>query len=107
VQENRVKWQKNLASPSGSKSQTMYRPADSPIPPPGEFKLPFERKLSLDNRWVILSELIPWSEFEAEYAGLFSGEMGAPAKSFRRALGALIIKEKLGISERETVEQIK
>jgi len=85
----------------------MYRPADSPIPPPGEFKLPFEGKLSLDNRWVILSELIPWSEFEAEYAGLFSGEMGAPDKSFRMALGALIIKEKLGISDRETVEQIK
>jgi hypothetical protein len=85
----------------------MYRPADSPSPPPGEFKLPFEGKLSLDNRWVILSELIPWSEFEAEYAGLFSGEMGAPAKSFRMALGALIIKEKLGISDRETVEQIK
>ncbi len=33
--------------------------------------------------------------------------MGAPAKSFRMALGALIIKEKLGISDRETVEQIK
>ncbi|QFS50666.1 IS5 family transposase [Nostoc sphaeroides CCNUC1] len=33
--------------------------------------------------------------------------MGAPAKSFRVALGALIIKEKLGISDRETVEQIK
>ena len=30
---------------------------------------------------------------------------GAPAKSFRMALGALIIKEKLGISDRETVEQ--
>ncbi len=29
------------------------------------------------------------------------------AKSFRMALGALIIKEKLGISDRETVEQIK
>jgi IS5 family transposase len=85
----------------------MYRPADSPSPPPGEFKLPFEGKLSLDNRWVILSELIPWSEFEAEYAGLFSGEMGAPAKSFRMALGALIIREKLGISDRETVEPIK
>ena len=37
----------------------------------------------------------------------FSAEMGAPAKSFRLALGALIIKEKLGISDRETVEQIK
>ena len=31
----------------------------------------------------------------------------APAKSFRMALGALIIKEKLGISDRETVEQIR
>jgi hypothetical protein len=34
-------------------------------------------------------------------------EKGAPAKSFRMALGALIIKEKLGISDRETVEQIR
>ncbi len=33
--------------------------------------------------------------------------MGAIAKPFRMALGALIIKEKLGISDRETVEQIK
>ena len=33
--------------------------------------------------------------------------MGAPAKSFRMALGALIIKEKLGISDGETVEQIR
>jgi transposase, IS5 family len=33
--------------------------------------------------------------------------MGAPAKSFRIALGALIIKEKLGTSDRETVEQIR
>ena len=33
--------------------------------------------------------------------------MGAPAKSFRMALGALIIKEKLGITDRETVEQIR
>jgi hypothetical protein len=33
-------------------------------------------------------------------------EKGAPAKSFRMALGALIIKEKLGVSDRETVEQI-
>ena len=50
-------------------------------------------------------ELIPWSEFESEYAENFPTEMGAPAKSFRMALGALIIKEKLGISDRETVEQ--
>ena len=54
-----------------------------------------------------MASLIPWSDFEEEYASLFAEEIGAPAKSFRMALGALIIKEKLGISDRETVEQIK
>ena len=54
-----------------------------------------------------MADLIPWQEFEEEYASIFSSEMGAPAKSFRMALGALIIKEKLGITDRETVEQIK
>jgi len=54
-----------------------------------------------------MAELIPWSEFEAEYAENFPTEMGVPAKSFRMALGTLIIKEKLGISVRETVEQVR
>jgi IS5 family transposase len=54
-----------------------------------------------------MAELIPCHEFEAEYAKNFPTEKGAPAKSFRMALGALIIKEKLGISDRETVEQIR
>ena len=54
-----------------------------------------------------MAELIPWAEFEQEYAENFAEKMGAPAKPFRMALGALIIKEKLGISDRETVEQIK
>ncbi len=54
-----------------------------------------------------MAELIPWAEFEAEYAEKFSENMGAPAKPFRMALGALIIKEKQGTSDRETVEQIK
>lgn len=54
-----------------------------------------------------MADLIPWTEFESEYSAGFSAEIGAPAKSFRMALGALIIKEKLGISDRETVEQIK
>ncbi len=49
-----------------------------------------------------MANLIPWSEFEAEYASLFSEEMGAPAQTFRIALGTLIIQERLGISDRET-----
>jgi transposase, IS5 family len=49
-----------------------------------------------------------WSEFEEEYAKNFSEiGIGAPAKSFRIALGSLIIKERLGVSDRETVEQIR
>ena len=85
----------------------MYRKSEQAQISASNFLLPFEGKLSEDNRWVIMADLIPWQEFEEEYASLFSEEMGAPAKSFRMALGALIIKEKLGISDRETVEQIK
>jgi hypothetical protein len=54
-----------------------------------------------------MAQLIPWSEFESDYAENFPTEMGAPAKSFRMALGALIIKEQLLISDIETVEQIR
>lgn len=64
----------------------MYRPAPEEPPSPSEFKLPFEGKLSPDNPWVILAELIPWLEFEAEYATLFSVEMGALAKSLTNGI---------------------
>ncbi|MGF1542635.1 MAG: transposase, partial [Pleurocapsa sp.] len=83
----------------------MYRKVEKSINSCDNFEL--EARLSSDNRWVVMAKLIPWSEFEQEYAELFSEEMGAPAKSFRMALGSLIIKEKLGTSDTETVEQIK
>lgn len=71
------------------------------------FYLPFGGQLSGENRWVKLAAMIPWETFEAHYAQQLSEGMGAPAKSFRMALGALIIKEKLGTSDIETVEQIR
>ncbi len=83
----------------------MYRKANQPELTPENFELPVAMQLSPDNRWVIMAKLIPWGEFELEYAEKFSEKMGAPAKPFRMALGALIIKEKLGISDRKTVEQ--
>jgi transposase, IS5 family len=85
----------------------MYLKVDPVARSAAEFELPSGCKLAEDNRWVMLAQIIPWSEFEAEYAQNFATEMGAPAKSFRMALGALIIKEKLGTSDRETVEQIR
>ena len=85
----------------------MYRKAELAPLPPLDFELANGSKLSADNRWVKMALIVPWSEFETEYAQNFPTEKGAPAKSFRMALGALIIKEKLGISDRETVEQIR
>ncbi len=85
----------------------MYRKAETLPTTIEKFELPFEGQLAENNRWVIMANLIPWSEFEDEYAKNFPVEMGAPAKSFRTAIGALIIKERLGISDRETVEQIR
>ena len=85
--------------------EAVYRKVEKSINSCDNFEL--EGRLSPDNRWVVMAKLIPWSEFEQEYATLFSEEMGAPAKSFRMALGSLIIKEKLGTSDIETVEQIR
>lgn len=71
------------------------------------FFLPFGGKLSGDNRWIKLAELIPWDELEDDYAAQFCKGFGAPAKPFRMALGALIIKARLGLTDEELVEQIK
>jgi hypothetical protein len=52
--------------------------------------------------------MIPWDELEASYSRNFSSNgMEAPANSVRMVLVALIIKEKLGTSDEETVEQIR
>ena len=72
-----------------------------------DFFLPFGGKLDGKNRWVKLTNLIPWDDFEEMYSKQFSNGMGAAALPFRVALGALIIKERLRITDREAVEQIK
>jgi hypothetical protein len=71
-----------------------------------DFILPFSGSLDPDNRWIKLSKLIPWEAIEKKYAQQFS-HTGQPAKPLRMALGALIIKERCGFSDEETVEQIK
>lgn len=85
----------------------MYRTNDSDQLTFKNFYLPFGGHLRGDNRWVILSEQIPWSHIEQVYGDLFPSDEGCPAKSARMAFGALFIKERLGTSDRETVEQIK
>ena len=72
-----------------------------------EFHLPFGGKLDPDNRWVLLSELIPWQELEETYAPQFNATIGAPAKPVRLAFGSLYIKQRLGLTDEETVHQIR
>ncbi len=73
-----------------------------------DFYLPFSGKLDGDNRWVKLSEFVPWQEFEDSYSKHFSSDcQGAPAKPVRMALGALLIQKELGSSDEESVELIK
>jgi hypothetical protein len=87
----------------------MYRTEDKQQLAFKDFYLPFGGKLNPTNRWVQLAQLIPWEDLEEEYA---AGSLLRAAKElrplpFRTALGALIIKEKLGITDEETVMQIQ
>ncbi len=68
-----------------------------------EFHLPFGGTLDPENRWVQLEGLMPWDELEQAYAPQFNATIGAPAKSVRMAFGALYIKQKLGLTDEETV----
>ena len=61
--------------------------------------------IDMKNRWVILANMVPWLKIEEKYQPLFV-EGGKPAYSIRIALGSLIIKEKLNLTDEETVAQI-
>lgn len=72
-----------------------------------DFHVPFGGTLDPDNRWVLFYSLMPWEELEETYAPQFNPTTGAPAKPVRLALGALFIKQRLGLTDEETVEQIR
>jgi hypothetical protein len=56
---------------------------------------------------VLLAELIPCQELEEAYAPQFSANLDAPAKPVRLAFGSLYIKQRLGLTDEETVLQIQ
>ena len=87
----------------------MYRKHYQPEPqiPLDEFYMAFGGRLSKANRWVKLADMIPWDEVEKRYAEQFTSTVGNPAYPVRVAFGALVIKEKLKITDEETVEQIR
>lgn len=72
-----------------------------------DFYLPFSGHLDAENRWVVLARLVPWDLSEKIYHLQLCEDLGAPIVPSRTALGALIIKERLGITDRETVTAIQ
>jgi hypothetical protein len=71
------------------------------------FESPFERKLSPTNRWVKLSNALPWDELVSIYRKhIPEKEIGRPDINPRVVLGAIIIKHMCDLDDRETVEQI-
>ncbi len=72
-----------------------------------EFDVPFLSKLDEHNRWVKLSECIPWDKLAEGYHQNFTSTTGRPIKDARLVIGAVIIKHKLRLTDRETVAQIQ
>jgi len=72
-----------------------------------EFDWPFQVALDEKNRWVKMSQLIPWDALAEGYYQNLSKTQGRPAKDARLVIGAVIIKHKLCLSDEETVCQIQ
>jgi len=89
------------------KACTMIRESSSDQVALSEFDWPFQNKLDPENRWIKLSGLIPWDALTQAYCQKMTANEGRPAKKARLVIGALIIKHKLVLSDRETIVQIQ
>ncbi|MCP4270327.1 MAG: IS5 family transposase [Candidatus Brocadiaceae bacterium] len=81
-----------------------------PDPNQGRLELfgsPFSKGLSSENRWVKLRSELPWGEMSQIYYKSFASQTGPPVKSAQIVIGAIIIKHKLKLSDRETVAQVQ
>jgi transposase, IS5 family len=71
------------------------------------FETPFEQQLSKTNRWVKLSNLIPWDKIVKHYDSQFKSLEGRPPINGRVVIGSVIIKHILNLTDRETILQIQ
>lgn len=65
-------------------------------------------RLDPGNKWIQISKLIPWEDFEEQYAAQFTNPSeGKPAKSARMAIGSIVIKKRYGFSDEDITEEIR
>ena len=76
---------------------------------PGQYRLelPFGVELRTDNRWVQYAAIMPWEKIDMLYSEGFSDPRGQVAKTSRLAFGALFIQWRLGLTDLETMNQIR
>jgi IS5 family transposase len=72
-----------------------------------EFKTDFELSLDPKNRWIQLSSITPWDDLVKEYTRSLNPKYGTPGLNPRVAVGSLIVKHKLNLSDEETVRTIQ
>lgn len=72
------------------------------------FETPFSQKLSSSNRWVQLSNQIPWDKIVNVYTKQLNNKTtGASNVNGRVVLGSLMIKHMCNLSDEETILQIQ
>ena len=81
-----------------------YNPKQTSIK---DFKTGLGRRMNPENRWVRLSEIIPWDQFHEIYADTLLRDFGRPAKFSRLILGSIIVKHKKDLSDDELIEEHK
>lgn len=83
----------------------MYKKKNPEVLEFKDFYQPFGGKMNADNRWIKMADIVPWDVLEEKYARHFKA-LGRGAKKVRMAIGALLIQQRFGYSDEETVEQI-
>ena len=71
------------------------------------FKHPFGVELDKENRWVKLSAVIPWDKLAEVYSRKLQSSTGRKSVNIRTVIAALIVKHKLRLDDRGTIEMIK
>lgn len=63
--------------------------------------------LSSNNEWVQLAEVMPWKALDEAYQLEFTKNAGRAAKPFRLLYGAILIQQRMGLTDRGVVAEIR
>ncbi|EKQ17110.1 hypothetical protein LCAUW1_2924, partial [Lacticaseibacillus paracasei] len=63
--------------------------------------------LSSNNEWVQLAEVMPWKALDEAYQLEFTKNAGRAAKPFRLLYGAILIQQRMGLTDRGVVAAIR